>query len=164
MTSKEISLHIVDACKASAELNYFMIATYAKPLTYARGLNLDVDYYSENKYEDVPIIIIDPEKNTIESDTGNTFAMVLHIKVAHEGEFKDGFDKVNSVITLAGIDEVEAIGGFIQVAIQEKFSTLLEIQDMEMYLDPLAHVSNFTEYNGHIVITFFEEVNIGCSI
>ncbi len=161
MTSKEISLNIITACKASTDLNDYITATYGKALTYARGLNLDIDYFSENEYEDVPIIIIDAEQNTIEEDGELTSSMVLHIKVVHVDEFKSGFTKVDNVITLDGIDEVEIISGYIITAIREKFAPLLDLQGIDAYLDALAHVSNFSEYNGHIVMTFTKESTIG---
>jgi len=161
MTSKEISLGIIAACKAYAPLNDFITLTYGKSLTYARGLNLDVDYFSENEYADVPIVIIDPEKNTTETDGDVSFGMVIHVKIVHKDEFKNGFAKVDDVITLSGIDEVEIISGHISDAIQGHFATSLDIEGIDTYLDPLYHVSNYTEYNGHIVFTFTEETCIG---
>lgn len=162
MTSKEISLAIITACKASVELNNYITLKFAKQLTYARGLNLDIDYYSDNEYADVPIIIIDPEKSVEDSDAGNLFSITIHVKTVHQDEFKKGsFPKVDGVITLTGIDEIEEIIEFIKTALRNHFASILDIEDMDAYIDPLFHVSNFTEYNGHIVLTFLEEFCIG---
>jgi len=161
MTTREISLSIISACKSSVELNDYITLTYSKDLTYARGLNLDIDYYSENEYADVPILIIDPEKNKFESEMGNTFSITLHIKIAHEDEFKNGFSKIDNVITLDGIDEVETIGEYIKTAIEQEFASALDVLEMDLFVDPLTHVSNFSEYNGHLVLTFQDEATIG---
>ena len=161
MTAKDISLKIIEACKDSVELNDFILTKYAKSLTYSRGLNLDIDYFSEDEYADVPIIIIDPEKHSEQTDYGKVFSIVLHTKISHKDEFKNGFAKVDGVITLDGIDEIEEINRLVIVAIKDKFQSLLEIEDVESYLDALHHVSNYTEYNGHIVMTFTQESTIG---
>lgn len=162
MTSKQLSLEIINACKASVELNDYITLKFGKALTYARGLNLDIDYYSDNEYADVPIIIIDPEKNVEDTETGNLFSIVIHIKTVHMDEFKKGaFPKVDGVITLTGVDEIEEIIEFVKTALRSHFASILDIEDMDAYIDPLFHVSNFTEYNGHIVLTFHEEICIG---
>lgn len=164
MTAKDISLKIIEACKDSVELNDFILTKYAKSLTYSRGLNLDIDYFSEDEYADVPIIIIDPEKHSEQTDYGKVFSIVLHTKISHKDEFKNGFAKVDGVITLDGIDEIEEINRLVIIAIKDKFQSLLDIEDIESYLDALHHVSNYTEYNGHIVMTFTQESTIGgCS-
>jgi len=162
MTSKQISLEIINACKASVELNDYILTKFGKQLSYARGLNMDIDYYSDSEYADVPIIIIDPEKNVEDSDAGNLFSIVLHVKIVHKDEFKKGsFPKVDGVITLTGIDEIEEILEFVKTALKSHFASIVDIDDMDSYIDPLYHVSNYTEYNGHIVLTFFEEICIG---
>lgn len=162
MTSKQLSLEIITACKSSVELNNYITTKFGKALTYARGLNLDIDYFSDNEYADVPIVIIDPEKNMEDSETGNLFSIVLHVKTVRKDEYKDGsFPKVDGVITLTGIDEIEEIIEFMKTAIKDHFSSIVDIEDIDAYIDPLYHVSNFTEYNGHIVLTFHEEICIG---
>jgi hypothetical protein len=163
MTNKEISLYIIEACKASDELNDYFRATYGKDVTYCRGLNLERDEYDENEYEYVPMILIDSIQNTRgESNDRLISTLGIQTKIRHTDGFKP-IVPVDNVLTYAGIDEIEHINELIIKAIEaHEQLKCLDIEDIDSYADPVRFTSNSTEYNGFIHINFEKQETIGC--
>jgi len=163
MTNKEIALNIIGFCKANDALNAYILEKFNKRLTYTRGLNLKVDYYSANDYAHVPIVIFDPETKNYEQDGTILKGVNLQVKIVHKDEFKKDFEKIDDVIVIEGLDEIEDICAFIEQSIIEGFALLgdLEINTVDTYYSPVEHISNYTEYNGHIVVTFTKDSTIG---
>ena len=165
MTSTEISLSIIESCKAYQPLNDWVDATFNKELTYSRGLRLDIDYFSYDEYATMPLIIIDPERKQDNRSPERVWEMLVHTKIVHTAdEFKDGgFPVVDNVVTIAGLDESEKMCDLIVEAIKLSDAEAI-LEDIEIIIDPVEFVSNATEYDGHIVLTYTKENTIGCSI
>ena len=163
MTSREISLEIIDACKNYTPLIDWLTLTFGKNLTFTRGLRLDIDYFSYDGYATMPMLIIDPERKTDYRSPEKRWEILLHTTIIHtDDEFKDdGFPIVDDVITLDGLDETETLCDLIVEAIKESDVDAM-LDDIEVMVEPVEFVSNATEYNGHVVLTYSKPNTIGC--
>ena len=165
LTHKQISYLMIEACKQYAPLNEYVRNLYGKELTYVRGLVLERDEWSENRYEDVPMILIDPVKKTFsENENIRRFVFGIQTKVVHKDEYFGVPRSDPHVEEYTGIDEVEMINLMILEAfLKHPILACLKYDEVEMYEEPVRFLSNHTEYNGFITINFsaYAELCIG---
>jgi len=167
---EDITIAIIDACKSSVELNTMVQELYAKPLTYIKGVN-EARHEYKNKYDDVPMIVIDPIAEAYgDEDENRDYHVGVKIMIQHpKSEFDLYTKKVEQVIEYKGVFEVHRLyKRFYKALKASKELNCFSIKEVESLSSTIEFVSNNIEYWGQIKLVFSNtnEDNLigGCSI
>ena len=154
ITGRQISYAMIDAMQRYEPLRSYAKDRFNRDMTFVRGLVLDRDEYTENRYEQTPMIVVDNVKRVMsELSDKRTWVLAIMIKVAHKGEYFDPPEE-DGVVTYSGFDEVEQIADYIVEALAKcQVLQCLDFEEIEIITEPLRFLSTHTEYNGFMNFT-----------